>query len=279
MKGYQGLALGCLLLPAAAFAQVPVMEGSSGNTGGYPMQPPQAMPDTRSASAGLSPEGQLLQQLYQMQQEVSMLRGLLEEQEHRLKKLEKDQLDRYQDLDRRLSTLSAGSSAPSGTNGSAAAGLPPITPAAPGQTDNTTAPATGVPATGAPAEPADPEREKLMYDAAFEQVRLRDFEKAEMAFNAFLRRFPQSEYAGNAQYWLGEVHLAQTDLEAAGQAFARVLSQYPGHRKEADALYKLADVERRLGNNDKAAQLYQEVLNKHPNASAAQLARRDLNTL
>ena len=270
MKGYQGWALGCLLLPAAAFAQVPVMEGSSGSNS-YPVQQPQARPDAPSYSGGLSAEGQLLQQLYQMQQEVSMLRGLLEEQEHRLKKLEQDQLDRYQDIDRRLSSLSAGSSAPSGVNGSTPpTGLQPIEPAVPA------APAQG---NGGQAATPDPEREKLMYEAAFEQVRLRDFEKAEMAFNAFLRRFPQSEYAGNAQYWLGEVHQAQSDLESAGQAFARVLSQYPGHRKEADALYKLADVERRLGNIDRATQLYQEVVSKHPNASAAQLARRDLNAL
>lgn len=270
MKGYQGLALGCLLLPAAALAQVPVMEGSSGNSS-YPLQQPQSLPDTQSYSGGLSAEGQLLQQLYQMQQEVSMLRGMLEEQEYRIKKLEQDQLDRYQDIDRRLSTLSAGSSAPPAANGSAptAGGTTPAEPAA--QT-----PGNG---NGGVAAAPDPEREKLMYEAAFEQVRLRDFDKAEMAFNAFLRRYPQSEYAGNAQYWLGEVHLAQSELEPAGQAFARVLSQYPGHRKEADALYKLADVERRLGNLDKAAQLYQEVVTKHPSTSAAQLARRDLNAL
>ncbi|MDX9688265.1 tol-pal system protein YbgF [Halopseudomonas formosensis] len=266
MKGYQGFTLGCLLLPVAALAQVPVMEGS-GNTGYYPQQQAPRLPDTRSASAGLSAEGQLLLQLDQMQQEVSMLRGLLEEQEYRLKKLEQDQLDRYQDIDRRLSALSAGSPAPSGDSGSASPGLAPVTPSTQNQTSNTP-----------PAE-ADPEREKLLYEAAFEQVRLRDFEKAEMAFNAFLRRYPQSDYAGNAQYWLGEVYLAQSDLDNAGKAFAQVISQYPGHRKEADALYKLADVERRLGNRDKAAQLYQEVLNKHGNSSAAQLARRDLNAL
>lgn len=268
MKGYQAFALGCLLMPVMALAQVPVFEGGAGNAGQPPMQQSQALPDTRSASAGLSPEGQLLQQLYQMQQEVSMLRGLLEEQEYRLKKLEKDQLDRYQDIDRRLSTLSAGSSAP-GANGSAPpVGLQPVEPAAPPPDDS-----------ASQAAAPDPEREKLMYEAAFEQVRLRDFDKAAMAFNAFLRRFPQSEYAGNAQYWLGEVYLAQSELESAGQAFAKVLSQYPGHRKEADSLYKLADVERRMGNLDKATQLYQEVVSKHPNSSAAQLARRDMNAL
>ena len=268
MKGYQGFALGCLLLPVVALAQVPVFEGGAGNAGQPPMQQSQALPDTRSASAGLSPEGQLLQQLYQMQQEVSMLRGLLEEQEYRLKKLEKDQLDRYQDIDRRLSTLSAGSSVPSANGSAPPVGLQPVEPVAPAQDNN-----------ASEAAAPDPEREKLMYEAAFEQVRLRDFDKAAMAFNAFLRRFPQSEYAGNAQYWLGEVYLAQSELEPAGQAFAKVLSQYPGHRKEADSLYKLADVERRLGNLDRATQLYQEVVSKHPNSSAAQLARRDLNAL
>lgn len=267
MKGCQVLALSCVLLPVVALAQVPVVEGGSGNNpSNYSLQP-QAQPDTRASAVGLSAEGQLLQQLHQIQQEVSMLRGLLEEQEYRLKILERNQLERYQDLDRRLSSLSAGSPASQGADDTAA-DLLPLASNAPEQNANTT-----------PAEPADPEREKLLYDAAFEQVRLRDFEKAEMAFNAFLRRYPQSDYAGNAQYWLGEVYLAQTDLESAGQAFARVLSQYPGHRKEADSLYKLADVERRLGNLDKATQLYQEVLDKHPNASAAQLARRDLNAL
>ncbi|MFT6429838.1 MAG: tol-pal system protein YbgF [Halopseudomonas sp.] len=125
----------------------------------------------------------------------------------------------------------------------------------------------------------DPEREKLMYDAAFDLVKARDFEKAILAFSAFVRRFPDSEYAGNAQYWLGEIHLVESDLDSAGRAFAKVVSDYPGHRKEADALYKLADVERRLGNRDKAVQLYQEVLSRHPNSSAAQLSRRDMDNL
>lgn len=266
MKGYQGLMLGCLLLPVTAIAQVPVMEGGSANNGRTYQTQVQSQPDTLSSSAGLSIEGQLLQQLYQMQQEVSMLRGLFEEQEHRLKKLEQDQLDRYQDLDRRLTTISSGSSMPQGSNEPVnGARLPAVEPAAPASEQG--------------AASADPAREKLLYEAAFDQVKARDFDKAEMAFNAFLRRYPQSDYAGNAQYWLGEVYLVQGNLNSAGQAFAKVVSQYPDHRKESDALYKLAEVERRLGNTDKAAGLYQEVLRKHPNASAAQLARRELNNL
>ena len=225
------------LSPLAAVAQVPVMEGSSSNAssasyGGSSV--------AQQAPAGLSSEGQLFQQLYQLQQEVTLLRGMLEEQNYKIKQMEQDQLDRYQDLDRRLSGM-------------------------------TSAPA--------PAAPADPEQEKLLYDASFDLVKARDFDKAAQAFNAFLRRYPNSQYAGNAQYWLGEVYLVQSDLESAGKAFAQVISRYPNHRKESDAMYKLGDVERRLGNNDKARDLFQQVISKYPDSSAAQLAGRELNTL
>ena len=198
-----------------------------------------------------------------------MLRGLVEEQEHRIKQMEQNQLDQYEDLDRRLSARSGGVSQPSSaTDAGPSTGEQVVDARGPLQ-----------PPANEGAAPADPAKEKLMYEAAFDLVKQRDFEKAALAFSAFVRRYPDSEYAGNAQYWLGEVHLAQSDLQSAGQAFAQVPARYPGHRKEADALYKLADVERRLGNAQKARELYQEVLSKHPNTSAAQLARRDLESL
>ncbi|WP_339846930.1 tol-pal system protein YbgF [uncultured Halopseudomonas sp.] len=269
MKGFRGLTVALMLLPIAAMAQVPVIDGSAGGVRGSQS----STPASPQATAGTSIEGQLLQQLYQLQQEVAMLRGRLEEQEYRVKQMEQDQLDQYQDIDRRLSA--GAGAAPSQTDQQA-----PIdareSPAAsqPGNNGGATAPqgSTG-------AAEVDPAREKLMYDAAFDLVKARDFEKAIQAFSAFVRRFPNSEYAGNAQYWLGEIHLVESNLDSAGRAFALVISEYPGHRKEADALYKLADVERRLGNRDKAIELYQQVLTRHPNSSAAQLARRDLDGL
>lgn len=269
MKGFRGFTAACLLLPFAAVAQVPVTDGSSGGA----RNNPSTSSAPQQGRAGLSMEGQLMQQLYQLQQEVSMLRGLVEEQEYKLKQMEQDQLDRYEDLDRRMSSGMGGGASrnaqeprerPLADSGG--------TPAQGGQ--NTPSAQAGA----ADAAEPDPQREKLIYDAAFDLVKARDFDKAIQAFSAFVRRYPNSEYAGNAQYWLGEIHLVESDLDAAGRAFALVVSQYPGHRKEADALYKLADVERRLGNQDKAAGLYREVMSKHPNSSAAQLARRDLDS-
>jgi len=123
----------------------------------------------------------------------------------------------------------------------------------------------------------DPEKEKLYYDAAFDLIKAKDFDKASQAFTAFLRRYPESRYAGNAQYWLGEVNLAQGDLQGAGQAFAKVSQAYPQHAKVPDSLYKLADVELRLGNQEKAQQMLRQVIAQYPDSSAAQLAQRQLN--
>ncbi|WP_271408826.1 tol-pal system protein YbgF [Pseudomonas sp. Q1-7] len=259
-------------LPFAALAEVPVVDNNAGYGGSYP---PAGFGTTGAAYAGtgaptasVSAQGELFMQLQQMQEEIARLRGMLEEQQYEIQRLKQESLERYQDLDRRLSG-GAAAGAPA-TQNSPAAG----TPAASG---TTTAPAQQQPA--ASSEPADPAKEKLYYDAAFDLIKAKDFDKASQAFTAFLRKYPNSQYAGNAQYWLGEVNLAKGDLQGASQAFARVGQAYPQHAKVPDSLYKLADVEQRLGNTAKAKTILQQVITQYPGSSAAQLAQRDLQRL
>ncbi|GGH88845.1 tol-pal system protein YbgF [Pseudomonas fluvialis] len=252
------------LLPLMVQAQVPVVDG-----GAYPASYPPAGFGTSGASAAVgasapaTAQGELFMQLQQMQQEIALLRGMLEEQQNEIQQLKREGLERYQDLDARLSgqaalpSANASSSAPA-----AAAGAAPQAPAA-----------------QAAQAPADPAKEKLFYDAAFDLIKAKDFAKATQAFTAFLQKFPASQYAGNAQYWLGEVNLAQGNLQAAGQAFAQVSVGYPQHAKVPDALFKLADVEQRLGNTAKAKGILQQVVQQYPGSSAAQLAQRDLQRL
>lgn len=257
------LTLLALAAPLATWAQVPVIEGSNG-------YPPSGYGATGAAYAGgavtpapTSAQGELFLQLQQLQEEVARLRGTLEEQQYEIQRLKQESLERYQDLDGRLSSVGqAPAPAPvaPAANGSQAAA--PVAPAAP--------------ANGAPGDPA---KEKLFYDAAFDLIKAKDFAKADQAFSAFLRKYPTSQYAGNAQYWLGEVKLAQGDLQGAGRAFAQVSQGYPSHQKVADSLYKLADVEQRLGNPDKARGILQQVIAQYPGTSAAQLAQRDLARL
>ena len=207
-------------------------------------------------------------QLQQMQDEISRLRGMVEVQQNDIQQMKQEALDRYKDLDSRIGA--GGASAPSVANNSASDG---------GSNAGGAPASSAAQAPQASSEPGDPAKEKLYYDAAFDLIKAKDFDKASQAFAAFLRKYPNSQYAGNAQYWLGEVNLAKGDLQGAGQAFAKVSQLYPKHAKVPDSLYKLADVERRLGHTDKVKGILQQVVAQYPGSSAAQLAQRDLQRL
>jgi len=270
MRKYRhALTFTVLGLPLMAVAQVPVVDyeqGAASGNSGYSTAAPSG--DGAYAGGGAtapsSAQGMLFMQLQQMQEEIAQLRGMLEEQQNQIQRLQQEGLERYKDIDRRLSsgsTSTANQSLPSG-NTASTAGSAGTASASQGQSQSGS---------------SDPEQEKLYYDAAFDLIKAKDFDKASQAFAAFLRKYPDSQYAGNAQYWLGEVNLAKGDLQGAGQAFARVSQAYPQHNKVPDSLYKLADVEIRLGNRDKAQGILRQVIAQYPNTSAAQLAQRQLN--
>ncbi|NKQ12705.1 tol-pal system protein YbgF [Pseudomonas sp. SST3] len=273
LKHRYALTLIALGLPFFAVAQVPVVEYDSQTQGGAPESGYSSGADTGGAyvgggaSAPSSAQGMLFVQLQQMQEEIAQLRGMLEVQQNEIQRLKQEGLERYQDLDRRLSGASSGGSASQNSSTAGTDGAGGSIQAREGASDQ------GV----ASGQSADPEKEKLYYDAAFDLIKAKDFEKASQAFSAFLRKYPNSPYAGNAQYWLGEVNLAKGDLQGAGQAFAKVSQAYPQHNKVPDSLYKLADVEVRLGNRDKANGILRQVIADYPNSSAAQLAQRQLN--
>ena len=264
------------LAPLAVWAAVPVVDSNSGYNNSGSSYPPAGY-GTNGAYAGgaatsaPSAQGELFNQLQRMQDQLSQQQGTIEILQNQVNQLKQEGLERYQDLDRRIGAgvtpaatpdNSSAGGAPSAAAGGAAAGA-----------------AAANQASASSSEPGDPAKEKLYYDAAFDLIKTKDFDKASQAFTAFLRKYPNSQYAGNAQYWLGEVNLAKGDLQAAGQAFAKVSQLYPKHAKVPDSLYKLADVERRLGHTDKVKGILQQVVAQYPGTSAAQLAQRDLQRL
>ena len=267
------------LAPLAAWAAVPVVENDSGYNNSGTSYPPAGY-GTNGAYAGggvsapVSAQGELFNQLQSMQEQISRQQGIIEVLQNDVARMKQESLERYQDLDRRIGSGVAPAATPDNSSTGGDLNAPG---AAAGAAAGAGAAAAQAPAAG--SEPADPAKEKLYYDAAFDLIKAKDFDKASQAFAAFLRKYPNSQYAGNAQYWLGEVNLAKGDLQGAGQAFAKVSQLYPKHAKVPDSLYKLADVERRLGHPDKVKGILQQVVSQFPGTSAAQLAQRDLQKM
>lgn len=206
-------------------------------------------------SQGGAGNGDILQLLEQMQREVQSLRGMVEQQQYQIKKMERDARDRYRDLDRRISGLQqapAATAAPVVDSGNG----DPVAPAA----------------TSSAIQQTDVEA----YQAAFALVRTKDYDAALKAFNSFIDTFPSSPRLANAYYWLGEVNLAQQKSEPARKAFQYVLDNFAKHRKAADASYKLGVIFKQQGDAAKAKQFFEQTVAQYPGTSAANLAQDQL---
>ena len=81
--------------------------------------------------------------------------------------------------------------------------------------------------------------EQDAYMKAFGLFSMNNYGGAIEAFQGFIREYPSSEYAVNAQYWIGESFYTQRDYTKALDAFAKVVDSYPNGKKVPDAMLKL----------------------------------------
>ena len=224
---------------------------------GNPVTPPTGGP--QPVAGGTDNVGSLYLQLQQLQQEVMRLNGLVEEQANELRKLKNQSLERYVDLDKRLSAAMGGTAAV------AAGGTSPSTVAPP--------PSGGASLSGAAEIPGESDA----YKSAYGLVRSQQFDAAVTAFQQFLRNYPDGKYAANAHYWLGELYLVvqPRNLESSRQSFTLLLSQYPNNAKAPDAMYKLGKVYFEKGNRERAREYMDRVIAEYgnTNSSAVKLAR------
>jgi len=232
----------------------------------------------QAESLSQSAQSELVLMIQQLQAEVRQLRGDIETQQYKMQKLEREQLERYRDTDRRLTALLLGDT----TNSSDSAGATPSAPPSPvapqpvlqsapevANQDSNTPPETSA-AIVANTPSID---DAKAYSDAFALVRERRFDEALSAFEGFIAQYPGSERLANAYYWVGEVQLAQQRFEPAKLAFTKVVSDFSDHTKRPDALYKLGVVLNQLNDTAGQAATFEQLLNEYPKSSAAGLAR------
>ncbi len=246
--------------PAVVLAAdpVPIIEISPGSGQGF----------SGAGQSFGSQEAQLMVMLQQLQDEVRNLRGQVELQQYELERMQKDQRDRYKDLDRRISLLITSSAvAPVTPSVDPGAALSPDVPLAPELS------APPVPVNSGSLAPSGLSGDDQAYQSAFALVRERKFDEAAGAFEAFVLDYPSSTRVANAHYWLGEIYLAQQKLELSQGAFARVVEGFPASQKMPDALYKLGVLNYQRGNSAESARYFERVMREFPQSSAARLAQ------
>lgn len=129
-----------------------------------------------------------------------------------------------------------------------------------------------------------------LYQAAYIDFSKGNYPLALAGFQEFLRRYPTSDLADHAQYWIGEAyfslsrnHAAQRQedkaikaLEQAVQEFRKVIVNYPRGEKVPTALYKEALALLELKQETPARARLEYLLDHFPQSEEAPLARERL---
>lgn len=194
---------------------------------------------------------------------------------------------RADEMNQRLEAVrkAAGRSAPVAA-APAAPAPPPATPSSPPAVPSPQAPAGPRPTTGT-LLPED------VYQAAYIDFSKGTYTLAMNGFRDFLRRFPDHKLADNAQYWIGESHLALAhsyanagqddkatqELEEAVREFRRVITNYPRGEKVPTAIYKEALALLDLKKPVEARARLQYLIDNFPRAEETPLARDRLTAL
>ena len=118
-----------------------------------------------------------------------------------------------------------------------------------------------------------------LYSYAIELNRQRKYTEARGKFQEFIKKYPNDQLAGNAQYWIGETYYSVSDMKNAMKSFQDVLSKFPKSNKIPDAMLKIGYVQEKQGKKQDAVATFQDLLKKYPKSKPATLARQKLQTL
>lgn len=111
------------------------------------------------------------------------------------------------------------------------------------------------------------------YVKAFGLYSANNFGAAIDSFESFLKLNPESDYAANALYWIGECHYTLSDLPKARDAFSKVAEKYPNSPKAPDSLLKLGYTMTAMKEKEKSLAIYERLIKSYPGSPAAAKAR------
>lgn len=247
-----------LAAPWAAIAQAPISNVGSGSVEDRVTQL------ERISNAHAQLLTQLQQQIADNQRDIDSLRGQIQESQYQLSQVVERQKQLYQQIDSLGNKGSQDASATGGADAgsTAASGAGDAAPAA-------------APAVGSGSGDANTD-----YNAAVSLVlEKKQYDQGITAFQNFVKRYPDSTYQPNANYWLGQLNYNKGKKDDAAYYFALVVKNYPKSPKSPEALFKVGVIMQEKGQTDKAKAVYQQVIKLYPTTDSAKQAQKKLASL
>ncbi len=185
-----------------------------------------------------------------LREEIAALRARVEQQGNEIRNLKQRQRNLYQDMDRRIHAIEV-----RGSGSGVASPVPPPN------------------ATGAELDEAQSKAAKKEYKVAFGLLKEGKYKESIKAFKDFVKKFPTSEFADNAQYWLGQANYRSRKYKQALKDFEDLIARFPDSPKVADARLKVGYVYFELKNWSAARDALNDVVKRYPDSTVAKKAQ------
>ena len=193
----------------------------------------------------------LYQKIIVLEQQISSLRALIEENAYLMQRSQELQQQRYLDTDKRLYELSEGQDQKKIFE--------------------------LIPSNGIEASTQDYELNK--YKQSLELFELGRYSEALQSFIDLIIEYPNGVFVADSYFWSGEIYLAQDMLEDAREKYLVIVNKYINHSRTPDAFYKLGEIALKLENKSSAIDYFKVVVENYPEEAIAQLAEKSLNNL
>ena len=124
------------------------------------------------------------------------------------------------------------------------------------------------------APPAD-----VLYNNALRDYNSARYELALSQFQDYIKYYPTTDLAGNAQFYIADVEYRSGNFEAAVADYDKVLEQFPGGNKAAAAQLKKGYSLLELGRKDAGVRELNALIQRYPRTIEATQARERLHKL
>ena len=203
-------------------------------------------------------QGDVQQTLYSIGQQLLAIQELTGQTQRRMQEF-RSQVEQQQSA----ATAAGGPGAPPVS----ATPPGPAPPAGPARADSAAA--------GGPPAPGP----NQLYQLSLDQLRRGSAGAARAGFEDLVRRYPTSDLAPEAQFYIAESYAAERNMTAADSAYAAVAERYPDSPRAPTALFKYALSLQRAGRLAQARQTLGTIVQKYPRSDEAELARDRLRSL
>jgi tol-pal system protein YbgF len=144
--------------------------------------------------------------------------------------------------------------------------------------DPATGAAPGTSSTGG-ASPVVALSPQKVQDSAMADYALGEYDLAVEGFQAYIKNFPKSDWADDAQVNICSAYLNQGKYDKAVEACDIAIRTYPNTNSISDAYYRKGLALRSLKDNDRAREAFEYVMKTYPDSNAATLAQQALAQL